>query len=155
MKNLAMLAAAIGLLFNASLQAADDSALMEPVKSVYNHYLKIQAELAKDSTKGVAQCAGAIAKAVHGDDMKMLPAEVSEKADALAKAKDLAEAREAFKKLSQPLIQHLADHHVQSGLYNEAYCPMANASWLQTGKSVNNPYMGKSMQTCGEIKRNF
>ncbi len=118
MKNIAMLLAAIGLLFNSNLQAADDPAMMEPVKSVYDHYLKIQAELVKDSTKDIADHAAAIAKAVRGDDMKMLPTEVADKADALAKAKDLAEAREAFKKLSQPLIQYLADHHVQSGQYN-------------------------------------
>ena len=47
-------------------------ALMEPVKSVYDHYLAIQKELAKDSMKGVDEHASAIAKAVKGDDMKML-----------------------------------------------------------------------------------
>jgi len=39
-------------------------ALMEPVKTVYDNYLKIQAELAKDSIKGVDEHANAIAKAV-------------------------------------------------------------------------------------------
>jgi len=29
--------------------------------------------------------------------------------------------------------------------HNEAYCPMAKASWLQTEKEVRNPYYGKSM----------
>jgi hypothetical protein len=47
----------------------DDAALMQPVKSVYDSYLKIQVELAKDSTKDVADNATAIAKAVKGDEM--------------------------------------------------------------------------------------
>ncbi len=32
---------------------------------------------------------------------------------------------------------------------------MVKASWLQTGKEIRNPYLGKSMPMCGEIKRNF
>jgi len=29
---------------------------------------------------------------------------------------------------------------------------MAKASWLQIGTAVKNPYMGKAMLTCGELK---
>jgi hypothetical protein len=33
-------------------------------------------------------------------------------------------------------------------------CPMAKADWLQTDpKQVSNPYMGKKMPTCGEMKK--
>src|SRR6266700_6894356 len=86
-----------GLLFApAPLRAADNGALMEPVKSVYDHYLAIQTELAKDSVKGVDEHANAIAKAVKGDEMKMLSPDVAKQAETLAKAKDLKAAREAF-----------------------------------------------------------
>src|SRR5712691_8014063 len=74
-----------------------DDALMEPVKSVLDHYLKIQGELAKDSVKGVDEHAAAIAKAVKGDEMKMLSPDVATQADMLTRAKDLKAAREAFK----------------------------------------------------------
>ncbi len=127
-------------------------ALMEPVKSVLDHYLAIQKELAKDSIKGVDEHGNAIAKAVKGDDMKMLPAEVATQAEALAKAKDLKAAREADKPLSASLIKYLADNKAFKGTYHEAYCPMAEASWLQTDKAIKNPYMGKAMLTCGELK---
>lgn len=127
-------------------------ALMEPVKSVLDHYLAIQKELAKDSIKGVDEHANAIAKAVKGDDMKMLPTEVATQAEALAKAKDLKAAREADKPLSASLIKYLADNKAFEGTYHEAYCPMAKASWLQTDKAIKNPYMGKAMLTCGELK---
>lgn len=130
----------------------EEPALMQPVKSVYDSYLKIQAELAKDSTKDVAGNASAIAKAVRGDEMKMLPSDVAKQADDLVKAKDLKAAREAFKPLSASLIKYLKDSKAGKDTYHEAYCPMVKASWLQTDKSIKNPYMGKEMLTCGEFK---
>src|SRR5882724_523509 len=137
--------------FSAEDKKADD-ALMEPVKSVLDHYLKIQGELAKDSIKGVDVHAATISKAVKGDDMKMLSPDVAKQADALAQAKDIKKAREAFKPLSASLVKYLADNKAGKGAYHEAYCPMAKASWLQTEKEVRNPYYGKSMLDCGELK---
>jgi hypothetical protein len=130
----------------------DDSALMEPVKSVLDHYLKIQSELAKDSVKGVDEHANAIVKAVKGDEMKMLPPDIAKQADTLAQAKDLKAARAAFKPLSASLVKYLADNKAGKGVYHEAYCPMAKASWLQTETEVKNPYYGKSMLDCGTLK---
>ena len=139
----------------AALSAEEEKAgqaLMEPVKSVLDHYLKIQGELAKDSVKGVDEHAGAIAKAVKGDEMKMLSPDVAKQAETLARAKDLKAAREAFKPLSASLVKYLADSKAGIGTYHEAYCPMAKANWLQTGKAIKNPYMGKAMLNCGELK---
>src|SRR5882724_11391174 len=121
--------------------AAEEKALMEPVKSVYDHYLAIQTELAKDSIKGLDEHANAIAKAVKGDEMKMLSPDVAKQAETLAKAKDVKSARQAFKPLSVSLIKYLADNKAGKGTYHEAYCPMVKASWLQTGEDIKNPYM--------------
>jgi Protein of unknown function (DUF3347) len=136
------------------VRAADDP-MMEPVNSVYTNYTKIQLALVKNSLKDVPETASAIAKAVKGDEMKMLSPDVAQQAEKLAKAKDLVEAREAFGHLSDSLIKYLDEHKVKSGAYKEAYCPMANASWLQTSERIQNPYLGKSMPHCGEIKRTF
>lgn len=148
----AALLAALGLSLSASVRAADSPALMEPVKSVYGHYLKIQTELAKDFVKGIGDHASAIAKAVRVDEMKMLSPEVAKQAETLAKAKNLKAAREAFKPLSVSLIKYLTGNKAGKGTYHEAYCPMAKASWLQTGQEIVNPYMGKAMLSCGELK---
>lgn len=138
-------------------EAADERTpakeLMQPIPSVLERYSKIEAALASDSLNGVPEAAQAIFRLVAGDEMKMLPAEVATQADAVAKAKDLAAVREAFKPLSTSLIQYLQWEKVQTGRYYEAYCPMAKASWLQTDKAIKNPYYGKSMLTCGEIKK--
>ena len=146
-----LLAAAAGLLLNLNAQAADSPALMQPVKSVYEHYLRIQTDLANDSLKGVPEEAAAITKAVQGDSMKMLPEKVATEAETLSKASDLKVARTAFKPLSDSLIKYLADHQAKDA-YVEVYCSMARASWLQADKNVNNPYFGRAMATCGEIK---
>ena len=130
----------------------DEPALMQPVKSVLDHYVQIQTGLAKDSLKGLDEHANAIAKAVKGDSMKMLSTDVAKQAENLAKAKDLKSAREAFKPLSASLVKYLADHKAGKGTYHEAYCPMVKASWLQCEKDIRNPYMGKSMLTCGVLK---
>jgi len=150
-----LIAATLLALPVASLAADEtktESALMEPVKSVLDHYLMIQAELAKDSIKGVNEHANAIAKAVKGDDMKMLSTDVAKQAETLAKAKDWKAAREAFKPLSASLIKYLADNKAGKGTYHEAYCPMVKASWLQKETQIRNPYMGKEMLTCGTLK---
>jgi len=150
------LALALGAAPFAALAAEDkkmdDSALMQPVKSVLDDYLKIQAELAKDSLKGVDEHASAISKAVKGDDMKMLSPDVAKQAETLAQAKDLKAARAAFKPLSASLVKYLADNKAGVGTYHEAWCPMVKASWLQTGTAIKNPYMGKQMLSCGELK---
>jgi len=129
-----------------------DDPMMEPVKSVYDNYIAIQKELARDSIKGVDTHANAIATAVQHDDMKMLPSDVAKQAQTLAAATDIKQAREAFKPLSASLVKYLADNKAGKGVYHEAYCPMAKASWLQTEKDVRNPYYGKSMLDCGTLK---
>ena len=130
-----------------------NGALMQPVKSVFDNYLKIESALANDSIDGVTANASAIASAVRGDSMKMLSPEIAAQADALANTKDLASARGVFKRLSKSLIQYLADHNV-TGAYVEVYCPMAKASWLQKSEKIDNPYLGASMRGCGQIQKN-
>jgi Cu(I)/Ag(I) efflux system membrane fusion protein len=128
-----------------------EDALAAPVKEVYGHYIAIQKELAKDSMKGVDEHANAISTAAKGDANALSPT-VAKQAEALAKAKDIKTARQAFKPLSDSLIKYLADNKAGKGVYHEAYCPMAKAGWLQTEKEVRNPYYGKSMLDCGTLK---
>lgn len=74
--------------------------------------------------------------------------------------KDIAEQRKLFEKLSNTMSEYLKafGHKSDSSIF-EAFCPMAfdgkGAIWLQKGKEIRNPYFGKSMPTCGEIKQEF
>jgi len=51
------------------------------------------------------------------------------------------------------LIEYLERENVQTGQYVEVYCDMAKASWLQMDRKIRNPYYGKEMLECGEIRR--
>lgn len=133
-----------------SASAPSNTPVAKPVKSVFDNYLRIHAALAADSLEGVAQSASAVAQSVRNDAAKSLPANVTRQADTLAKASDLKSARKAFKPLSDSLIKYVKANNI-AGLH-EAYCPMAKASWLQADQRLNNPYMGRSMPSCGQFK---
>src|SRR6266542_3526548 len=67
----------------------------------------------------------------------------------LSKSKSLDEARAAFGKLSDKAVKLASG---QSGYY-VAHCPMKNKDWVQTSTTIANPYGGKEMVSCGEIKK--
>lgn len=133
-------------------QSTSRKVFMEPVQAVFDNYIKVQGALAQDSLDGVASFAVAMGKAIEADSMKMLSPKVAQQVESLAKAKDLESARAALKPLSESLIQVVKDQKVGPGAYYVAYCPMAKASWLQTDTTIINPYMGRSMVHCGQIK---
>jgi Protein of unknown function (DUF3347) len=136
----------------ANPSSAPRAVFKQPVQTVYDKYVQVHAALAQDSLEGVPSMAAAMVKAIQGDSTKTLPPKVAQQVEALSKANDLETARAAFKPLSESLIQYVKDQKVPPGAYHEVYCPMAKASWLQTDKTVMNPYMGKGMIHCGQLK---
>jgi Cu(I)/Ag(I) efflux system membrane fusion protein len=136
----------------ANPSSAPRAVFKQPVQTVYDKYVQVHAALAQDSLEGVSGMAAAMVKAIQGDSTKTLSPKVAQQVEALSKAKDLETARAAFKPLSESLIQYVKDQKVPPGTYHEVYCPMAKASWLQTDKTVMNPYMGKAMVHCGQLK---
>jgi Protein of unknown function (DUF3347) len=124
----------------------------QPVQSVFDNYIKVQSALAQDSLQGLSTAGTAMANAIQADSQHALSAKVAEQAEALGTAKDLDTARAAFKALSQSLIEFVKGQKSAAGTYHVAYCPMAKASWLQTGTTVMNPYMGQAMPHCGQLK---
>lgn len=74
---------------------------------------------------------------------------VAKQADAVAKSKDLNQARVAFATLSDEMIKvRNASKEKRPAVY---YCSMVKKSWLQEKGQVGNPY-DSSMQMCGELK---
>jgi Cu(I)/Ag(I) efflux system membrane fusion protein len=126
--------------------------LSQPAQAVFSGYLKAQSLLAKDTLEGVRGVATEMAEAIRSDAQKSFPSAVSEHAEALARAENLEAARAAYKALSESLIGYLKEQKAAIGSYYVVYCPMAKASWVQTHKTVINPYMGMSMIHCGSIK---
>lgn len=125
-------------------RAADISTLVDP-------YLKVHAALAADSMDFKADAA-AVAKAATALGKDAAP--VATAAGDVEKAADIKAARSAFSKLSDALITYANDSKSGLGDGNHvAYCSMVKSSWVQKGSKIVNPYGGKAMIGCGEIKK--
>ena len=93
-----------------------------------------------------------VRSALAGDDLGGAKAAADNLGDAgadLAKSSSLKEARVAFEKLSDKAKQLIAG---QPGYY-VVNCPMLKKDWVQTSEKIGNPYYGKEMASCGEIKK--
>jgi hypothetical protein len=107
--------------------------LSETDKQFLARYEKVHSALAADDLSA--------AKTTAGD--------LGEEGAVLAKSSSLKEARAAFEKLSDKAKQLVTG---QSGYY-VVNCPMLKKDWVQTSEKIANPYGGKEMVTCGEIKK--
>jgi membrane fusion protein, copper/silver efflux system len=120
-------------------------------RAVLDPYLKIQDALSQDSTDGIRQNAGDIATAataLGAPAMKIDTAAVQ-----LAAAGELDDAREKFGTLSEAIDTYMKGFSLKApeGV-RVAFCPMAQKPWLQQGDTLANPYYGKAMPTCGELR---
>ena len=91
-------------------------------------------------------------QALASDDLaaaKKAGAELGTTGAELSKSSSLAAARSAFNKLSDEAQELTAG---QSGFY-VLHCPMLKRDWVQTSEKIANPYGGKEMATCGEVKK--
>lgn len=140
------------LLAGSAVADSGKGSLTPAAREVVDHLVAIQESLAGDEMGHVGHHASAIATAIGEHKIHGLPKDASKQAKAVADAKDIKAAREAFKKLNESFVAYLKDHPDQDKALRVAYCPMAKASWVQTGSEINNPYFGKSMLTCGTFK---
>ncbi len=129
-------------------------------------YLDLQAALAADDVplagavivklnKGVPSLVSELAS-----EPSLSPATTAlqEQVALLQKAKTLQHLREEFYPLSQTMVTLL--NHIEVPLATplyEQYCPMAfdnkGATWLAGSDQINNPYFGKMMLRCGEVRQ--
>ena len=123
----------------------------EMSRAVLDPYLKIQAALADDQMDGVTQHAGEIATAaasLGAPAMKIDTAAVQ-----LAAAADIAVAREKFGTLSEAIDGYMTGLKLKApeGV-RVATCPMVQKPWLTASSTIDNPYFGKSMLSCGSFR---
>jgi hypothetical protein len=93
-----------------------------------------------------------IRAALAADDLaaaKTAAVDLGEEGAPLAKSNSLKEARAAFESLSAKAKELAAG---QSGYY-VVNCPMLKKDWVQSSEKIGNPYYGKEMLSCGEIKK--
>ena len=91
-------------------------------------------------------------KKVYGD----VQDDIKEHAEHIGmNAEKIAHQREHFEMLSKDIYDLVKAFPAEQTLYKD-YCPMYNngkgATWISETKEINNPYLGKKMPTCGELK---
>ena len=147
--------------------AAVSPGLRKPLNAVIAHYLDIQSALAKDDQASAAQAAKTALETLAGMDMKRVTGdehmawlkhadELTSLLTAVADADGIEPARAKFALLSEQVTAILSRFGGPGGKLYKAWCPMAfgnrGASWIQDQKEISNPYFGKVMLRCGEIK---
>ena len=139
------------LLIFATLTFAHENRTRE---AIFEEYFLAGSALANDSLKDVADAAQRLehfaSEAKH--EMKDYQEEfqvVSSEAAKISASKNLESARTAYSRISETLIPLKAALKIKADKY---YCPMLKKTWLQKDPKIQNPYMGKSMASCGEKK---
>lgn len=115
----------------------------QPVVRAFEHYERIRAALAQDTTEDIAAEARALsplARDIAGDD-------AGRAATSLAQAKDVERAREQFGSLSQALVPKFLEASLPG--VQGFVCSMKQKPWAQRGSTAENPYFGKAMAACG------
>lgn len=125
------------VLFAANVPAKEDNTVLDA-------YLKVSQALAADDLNGAKSAATDLAAKAKTGGNEALVKHASE----LAKSDSIENARDHFQMASAEATK-LAEG--KSGYYLMT-CPMAKADWVQSSQKVSNPYLGKSMPTCGALK---
>lgn len=133
-------------------------------------YIKLKNALVDDNSSLAQQEAKTLTYNLENTDMSLLQSDayttwmkflkpLQEAANKTQNSKDIGEQRDAFlvlgKKLSEAITTLGVETEKQQPLYLE-FCPMAHNNeggyWLSYDKEIKNPYFGKAMLACGEVK---
>jgi len=141
----------------ATRPASDPNFDVARTQRVLEAYDRIVVALAGDELAGVGEAASRIAQDAQNDAIKNAAGPMA----GAETEKNLVESREHFKGLSDAVAQYVTANYESLGaaleknkqsMPQKAYCPMANAVWLQNGEKITNPYYGTSMLRCGEFQ---
>lgn len=81
---------------------------------------------------------------------------ISSEAKALVAAPNLEAKRKSFQMISDNMYDLVRTVHFDKEVVYHQFCPMAfndaGAYWLSNSTDIKNPYFGKKMLTCGEVK---
>ncbi len=138
-----------------------------PIHGILTGYLQVKNALANDNGNDAADGGKVISEAMAKLDESSLSAVQTKAYNAVAddlkenaehineNSGKIAHQREHFEMLSQDMYDLLKSFDKTQTLYKD-FCPMANdkkgAFWISETKEIKNPYLGKKMPTCGEVK---
>ena len=71
-------------------------------------------------------------------------------ASAISLTKNISVQRKSFAALSLAITSLFKQNKPTGEMIYIDYCPMVKSYWLSSGPGIMNPYLGKSMPTCGK-----
>lgn len=144
-----------------------EQAVVPSIKDILSAYLQLKNAFAKDNSSEAATNAKALKTAFENfdktgwsDQQKKnfddIQAEATEHAEHIGKhGGNIDHQRMHFESLSEDIYDLIKSFGAGQTLYKD-FCPMYNdgkgAFWISEMKEIKNPYMGKSMSTCGVVK---
>jgi hypothetical protein len=152
----------------ASTQTANTSSQQPaPVNEVVTAYLHMKNALANDNGNDAASAGKQLSDAMTKMDQASLNTnqkqvyddvkdDIKEHAGHIsANGGNIAHQREHFDMLSKDMYDFVKAFKPTQTLYQD-HCPMYNdgkgATWLSEEKEIKNPYLGKKMPDCGDVK---
>lgn len=152
---------------NTAQSATANTNASTSIKEIVSRYLDLKNAFVSDNTKEAAAAGKALEASFKNFDKKNLDArqikvyddvedDAREHAEHIgANGGNIEHQREHFDILSKDIYDLVKEFGSEQPLY-KFFCPMANdgkgAVWLSEYKETKNPYYGKKMMTCGEVK---
>lgn len=138
------------------------------LKVLFNEYIKLKDAFVKGESDDGIEISKTLLTSLSKVDMKLLKKkevhqhwmslekEIKASATFISKTTDLKKQRNYFKQLSSSLTNAIEVFGINEKVYHQ-FCPMADnnkgAYWLSKEEKVINPYFGRAMLTCGEVKQ--
>ena len=130
--------------------------------SLLNSYYEMKNALVNSDATTTSAKAGEFITVRNHVDMKAIPADklhtfmslqkkLASDAAHIAATKDINKQRDYFAGFSLNLYSLAKMVQLSGEPVYQAYCPMKKMYWLSDKKSIENPYYGKVMLTCGNI----
>ena len=140
----------------------------EQLHTVFSDYINLKEALVKDNTKQSKRAAKTLFESLNKVNMKLLPdanahkhwmaleKEMKISSKEISNTNNIKTQRNHFKNLSSHLTTTVQVFGINKRVYSQ-FCPMADndngAYWLSAEKITRNPYFGKAMLKCGEVKQ--
>lgn len=147
-------------------KVSENTKVENPLNAVYTAYFALKDALTKDDGSTAAAKAKELFKAIDAVPMEKLNSsqhtvwmkyqkQLSYDAEHIKGVTENEHQREHFISLSKNMFEVMKVIKYDATVYYD-FCPMANdgkgATWLSLQQPIANPYMGKSMPTCGKVQ---